>query len=120
MKFDKERKTIEINRGDKGTLKLVNKNDTFKIGDEFKFSIMEKGDYDKVLFQKEFKVLEESNVFFLTFTSEDMRFYEPISKKKEFIYELEMNGDTTLIGYDEERDKKFVLYPEAGNKEEAN
>ena len=120
MKFDKEKKIIEINRGDEGALKLINKNNTFKVGDEFKFSIMEKGDYNKVLFQKRFEVLEESNVFFLNFTSEDMRFYEFINKKKEFVYELEMNGETTLIGYDKEGEKKFILYPEAGNKEEAN
>ena len=28
-------------------------------------------------------------------------------------YEIELNGDTTLIGYDDEGAKKFVLYPEA-------
>lgn len=118
MKFNKEDKSLKHNRGAKGSIKLINKNGTFKIGDIFKFSIVEKGEYEKVLFQKKFEVTEACSEYFLTFTSEEMRFCEPINKEEEFYYEIEQNEDTTLIGYDETKHKKFILYPEAGNKED--
>jgi hypothetical protein len=118
MKKD-EKNNITHNRGDKGSIKLTNKNGTFKVEDKFKFSIVEKGDYNKVIFQKEFEVEEETNEFFLTFTNEEMRFSEPISKEKEYYYEIDMNDDTTLVGYDENKHKKFILYPEAVKKEDS-
>ena len=32
-------------------------------------------------------------------------------------YEIEYNNDTTLIGYDDKKGKKFILYPEAADKD---
>ena len=116
MKIIDEKYTIIHNRGDKGAIKLVNKIGTFKLGDKFKFSIVKKGDYNDVVFQKEFEVSEDSTEYFLTFTGDEMRFGEPISKKKEYWYEIDLNDDTTLIGSDETGDKKFILYPEASRK----
>lgn len=116
MKRD-EKNNITHTRGDKGSIKLVNKKGMFKIGDTFKFSIVKKGNYDDVVFRKEFEVTEECQEFFLTFTNDEMRFCEPINKEKEFYYEIDMNDDTTLIGYDENKDKKFILYPESVKKE---
>lgn len=115
MKVIDDKYTITHNRGDKGSIRLINKNGTYKVGDKFKFSIVEKK-YDDVVFQKEFEVTEECPEFFLTFTNEEMRFSEPISKEKEYYYEIDMNDDTTLIGYDENKHKKFILYPEASKK----
>ena len=117
MKIIDEKYTITHNRGSKGSLKLVNNNGGFKTGTTFKISIVKKANYDDVVFQKEFEVTEDCQEFFLTFTSEEMRFCEPINKEKEFYYEIEMNDDTTLIGYDENKDKKFILYPEAVKRE---
>ena len=114
----KRNKNNEIthNRGDKGSIRLINKNGKFKVGDKFKFSIVEQK-YDNVVFQKEFEVTEECSEFFLTFTTEEMRFSEPISKEKEYYYEIKMNDDTTLVGYDEQEHKSFILYPETVKKE---
>lgn len=117
MKIIDEKNTITHNRGSKGSVRLINNNGGFKKGTTFKFSIVKKGNYEDVVFQKEFEATEDCNEFFLTFTSKEMRFYEPISKEKEFYYEIDMNDDTTLIGYDENKDKKFILYPEAVKKE---
>ena len=116
MKID-EKNNLTHTRGDKGSIKLSNIKGTFKKGDTFKFSIVKKGNYDDVVFRKEFKVLEDCNEFYLTFSNDEMRFCEPINKEKEFYYEIDMNDDTTLIGYDENKDKKFILYPEAVKKE---
>ena len=116
MKVIDNKYTMTHNRGAKGSIKLISKNGNYKVGTTFKFSIVDEK-YDDVVFQKEFEVKEECSEFFLTFTNEEMRFYKPISQEREFYYEIEMNDDTTLIGYDEDKHKKFILYPEAIKKE---
>ena len=116
MEFNKEDKTIKINRGSIGTIKITNKNGNFAIGDKLKLSIVEKGNYNNVLFQKEYEITEESNVAYINLTSEDTRFCDVISKEEVFWYEIEYNGEQTLIGYDENKAKKFIIYPEAPNK----
>lgn len=116
MEFNKEDKTIKINRGSIGTIKITNKNGSFSVGDKLKLSIVEKGNYNNVLFQKEYEITEESNVAYINLTSEDTRFCDVISKEEVFWYEIEYNGEQTLIGYDENKGKKFIIYPEAPNK----
>lgn len=117
LNFDKNTKTISINRGDRGTIKLINTYDKFKIGDKIKFSIIEKGKYENVVFQKVYSVIEESREFYLTLTSDDTKIGDIISKETVYYYEIEYNGDQTLIGYDKSKHKKFILFPEAANKE---
>lgn len=120
MKFNKEDKSIEINRGSTGTIKVTNKNGNFAIGDKLKLSIVEKGNYNNVLFQKEYEITEESNVAYINLTSEDTRFCNVISKEEVYWYEIELNNSQTLIGYDSSKAKKFIIYPEAPNKEVNN
>lgn len=116
MRFNKEDKTIEINRGEQGSLRIINKKGNFSVGDKLKLSILEKGNYNNVLFQKEVEVGEESNIFFFPFESEDTRFIDIISAEKIFWYELELNDSKPLISYDSDKAKKFIIYPEAPNK----
>lgn len=116
MKKD-AKNTITHNRGDKGAIRLVNKNGTFKKGDKFTFSIVKKGNYADVVFQKVFIVTEDCDTFYLTFTNEEMRFSDIISVKTTFWYEIDMNDDTTILGHDANGDKQFILYPEAAKKE---
>lgn len=120
MKFNKEDKSIEINRGATGTLKVTNTKGSFSIGDKLKFSIVERGNYNNVLFQKEYEITEESNIAYIQLKSEDTRFCDVISKEEIFWYELELNDSQTLIGYDSEKAKNFILYPEVPNKEVNN
>lgn len=117
FEFDKATKAISINRGDRGTIKLINTHGNFKIGDKIKFSIVEKDNYKNVVFQKIFTVIEESPEFYLTLTSENTRIGDIISKQVVYYYEIEFNGDQTLIGHDKTKGKKFILFPEAANKE---
>ena len=69
------------------------------------------------IFQKIFTVIEEKPEFYLTLTSDDTRIGDIISKQVVYNYEIEYNDDTTLIGYDRSKGKKFILFPEAANKE---
>lgn len=117
FEFDKKNKTIFSNRGDRGTIKLINTNGSFKVGDKIKFSIIDKDNYNNVIFQKIFTVIEEKPEFYLTLTSDDTRIGDIISKQVVYNYEIEYNDDTTLIGYDRSKGKKFILFPEAANKE---
>lgn len=109
-------KEIKINRGNRATIKLTSSKGNFKVGDKLKFSIVEKNDYSNVIFQKEYTIIEESNIAYITLTKEDTTIGDIISKEKEYNYEIEYNDDITLVGYDEEKGKKFIIYPEAGIK----
>lgn len=115
MEIIDKRYTLEHTRGDKGALRLVATKRPFKVDDVLKFSIVTKGNYNDVVFQKEFKIEEEATDFCLTFTNEEMRIGDPISEKVTYYYEIELNNDTTLIG-SRNKHKKFILYPEAGKK----
>ena len=120
MGFDEATKTIKVTRGDRKTIKLKNTIGNFKIGDKIKFSVVEKNHYENVVFQKIYTVTEESSVFYLTLTSQDTKIGKIISKDKTYWYEVEYNGDTTLIGKDDDGHKEFILRPEAADKKEVN
>lgn len=47
----------------------------------------------------------------LVLTYEDTRTFELTKKPKTYNYELILNTDTTMIGSDENGDKKFIVYP---------
>lgn len=111
-------KSIEITRGDRATIKLTNKKSVFNVGDIIKFSIVEKKNYNNLIFQKQYEVEESGDTFNITLTSEDTTIGDIISDKKEYWYEIEYNGNQTPIGFDDNKAKKFILYPEAPNKEE--
>ena len=115
--------TITHNRGDKGVLRLLASNTStgsFKANDVIKFSIVTRDDYADVVFQKKFTIPEDCTEFFLTFTNEEMRIGEVISEKVTYYYEIELNNDTTLLGAGRKGHKKFILYPEADDKEEVD
>ena len=109
-------KNIEINRGDTAVIKLINKSGNFYVGDKLKFSIVEKGNYKNVVFQKEFNISEESDTAYITLNSDDTRIGDIISKAITYWYEIEYNNNQTLVGYDDNKAKKFILYPEAPQK----
>lgn len=106
-------KQMEINRGDRGTFRLTAEEGNFMPDDKIVFSIIERQNYNNVVFQKEYIVLNEAPYFDITLTKEDTTIGPIISNKVEYWYEVEYNGDQTLIGFDKNRQKKFILYPEA-------
>lgn len=111
--FKIENKNIYLNRGDQVSIKLVS-DKTFEVGDIIKFSVVKENNYGSVVFQKEYQVEEESNEFTLTLYSEDTKIGNLIRNNSvTYWYEIELNGIDTLIGYDSNGPKLFVLYPEA-------
>ena len=109
-------KTIEVNRGDRKSIKLISKKGNFEVGKHITFSIVEKKNYNNVIFQKTYTIFEDSNEFVFTLTKQDTTIGEIISKKVVYWYEIEYDGDQTIIGYDKNKGKEFILYPEAPKK----
>lgn len=111
--FKIENKNMYLNRGDAIAI-TINCNEVFSVGDIIKFSICKRGDYSNIIFQKTFTVEEESSSFPIDLTSDETRLGSPLKNQATiYWYEIELNGDTTLIGFDEDGAKEFVLFPEA-------
>lgn len=126
--FKIENGNMLLNRGDSATIRIENTSSNFLPGDCIKFSIMEKNNCNSVIFQKRYDVIEQSetepNVFEITLAPEDSKKFCPSFKTgtKTFWYEIELeSGDfiNTLVGYDDQGAKEFIVFPEASEETES-
>ena len=110
--------TIEINRGDVLAFSLTIKQSdgtsySFIEGDKIIFSVYNKNKMnDKAVLLKEIEATPNTTNLTITCTSEDTKIGELINKPIEYWYEIELNNEYTVLGYDEEGAKKLILYPE--------
>lgn len=112
--FKIEDKNIYCNRGDAISIIVANNSDYFKTGDYLKFYICSNGDYTDVLFSKRVDIEENTVEVKINLTSEETRLGDSLKKESRvYWYEIELNGDTTLVGYDKNGPKLFTLWPEA-------
>lgn len=113
-------KTICVTRGDIANIvvaaKLQNGEDyTFAAGSVVRFTVFKKNDCSNVVIRKEVDVDVDTTSVTVNLLSADTRIGNIISKPIEYWYEVEVNPDTapqTIIGYDEDGEKIFRLYPE--------
>lgn len=116
-------KTILINRGDvlSFDLKLkVNKTTdyTFHNGDKVVFAVYNKGKLnDPAVIFKVVNVSSDSSSVTINLTSQDTKIGDIKNKEVEYWYEIELNNGYTVIGYDKDGPKKFMLYPEGSRIE---
>lgn len=111
--FKIEGNTIHITRGDKGVIELAIDDYTFSVGDKIEFRVYQKKALDKTpVLSKTVTVSQEDTIAEIELTSEDTTIGEMENKVREYWYEIELNDNQTIIGYDEEGVKKFMLYPE--------
>lgn len=117
-------KTIRITRGDIAMFEIsVDNKDSaepyvFKDGDIVRFKVYEKKDFGNALLIKDTVVSGETTVVAIHLESEDTKIGELVNKPKEHWYEVELNPDTapqTIVGYDEDGAKIFMLYPEGSD-----
>lgn len=123
-------KVFHVTRGDAGSFdfQIPIKDDngnvleqyTFKVGDVIRFKVFKQGDCGCVEIQKDF-IVEEENVtkVKIKLSKEDTKIGTLINEPKEYWYEIELNPETdpqTVIGYDIEGEKLFILYPEGSEK----
>ena len=124
--FDRFTKQIQINRGDSTTFKVSAKDKdgnvyTFQPTEIVKFSVAEKRNEDNVVLQKIVEIEEAEDFVLISLTSEDTKIGDIINKPIVYWYEISVQtvgGVTqTIIGYDDEGPKEFILNPEAGDVE---
>ena len=119
--FKIENKIIHITRGDIATIGIKTKNVdgtdyTFKNGDVVRLNVFKRKDCNCVVLSKEVKANGETAELELNLTSEDTKIDSLINKPVKYWYEVVLNPETrpqTIIGYDIEGAKEFILYPEA-------
>ena len=109
---------IKINRGDILPLELTipisdEENYIFKVGDKIRFAVYRKKGYDEEpLIEKNITVDEETEAVNFVLTKNDTKIGDYINKPVTYWYEVELNDQQTIIGYDDDGAKLFILYPE--------
>ena len=116
--------TIKLNRGDVMnitlTLKTIDGSDyTFQNGDKIIFSVYNKNKMDEeAVLLKEVDVLEQQESVIISLSSEETEIGELINKPVDYWYEVELNNEYTVIGYDDDGAKILRLYPEGSKMTE--
>lgn len=121
----REDKTICLTRGDIANIVVsANLQDgkayTFEAGDIVRFRVYKKRDCSSVVIQKETEVEAKTEAVTISLTKADTKIGEIINKPVDYWYEVEVNPDTepqTIIGYDEDGEKIFRLYPEGSESQ---
>lgn len=110
--------TIHCTRGDIGNIKFTVNNGEYKFAkdDVIFLKVYEKGNVNNVVLKKEVKITEESTCAIIELTTLDTKIGNVINKPVKYWYEISINDDHTVIGYDDEGTKEFILYPEGGEK----
>lgn len=114
--FKIEEKTLKINRGDKGVIGLTIPGYQFQTGD-----IITIGVYEKKGLEKNSKLLKSIEVktpcdeLEINLTKEDTSIGKIENKPITYWYEIELNNETTIVGYDDDGPAEFILYPEGSD-----
>lgn len=119
--FKIENNTINITRGDIGTIFISAQNEdgtdyVFDTGDIVRLSVMKAGNCNVVELIRDVQVMEPTTVVEMELISMNTKIGKIINKPTKYWYEVVINPDTssqTIIGYDEDGPKLFILYPEA-------
>lgn len=123
FKIDKDGKTLLVTRGDKGSVKVKKKIsegvfEPFYENDVVSFNLKNNfGDNEPVL-RKKVIVQEDTNVVTFNFSKDDTTIGDLISSPVLYQYDIAVNEDMTILGYDDETGPKyFKLFPEGSNDE---
>jgi protein involved in polysaccharide export with SLBB domain len=116
-------KSIHLTRGDMANITVSAKlkdgtQYTFQPGDVVRIKVFKRRDCGCVEIQKDTLVQEETTEVTLHLEGTETKIGGIISKPANYWYEVEVNPDTapqTIIGYDDEGEKLFVLYPEGSD-----
>ena len=110
--------TIKINRGDLLEFDLSIKTDdntpyTFQNGDKVIFSVYGKNKMNEnAVLLKEVDATPNTTSITISCSSEETKIGDLINKQVEYWYEIELNNEYTVIGYDDDGAKKLILFPE--------
>lgn len=89
----------------------------FQVGDKITFNIYEKNGYTKdPLMSKEVEVIEITDSVEIPITEENTTFGNPVNKATIFWYDITLNSNITVVCYNEDGAKEFVVYPAKGDE----
>ncbi len=121
FKIDKDGTTLLVTRGDKGSIKVKKKisdgaYEPFYKGDVVSFSLKNNfGDSEPVL-RKKVTVQEKTDTVTFEFSKDDTTIGDLISSPVKYQYDIAVNDDLTILGYDDQTGAKyFKLFPEGSN-----
>ena len=112
-----EGKTVKFSRGDDIVINFSCKDEngidyTFGVGEEVQFRIFDKNGYDDpAILSKEITIDEETTVVPIHLTSEETMIGEEINSAVKYWYEISINEDNTVIGYDNAGPAILYLLP---------
>lgn len=118
--------SIYVTRGDavligvKANKQQTDEPYTFMPGDLVRFKVYKKKKASEVVLEKDFPVTEVAQELQLYLSGEETKIGDVISKPVVYWYEVELNPlsePQTIIGYDEDGAKVFMLFPEGADKE---
>ena len=90
----------------------------FQIGDEIKFNIYERKGYDKdPLMTKTIVVDTAGDEVVIPLEEADTTFGEIPNKATEYWYDITLNEDLTIVCFNEEGARLFIMYPAKGSEE---
>ena len=110
--------TIKLNRGDTLNINLTIKKEdgtdySFEEGDKITFSLYNKGKLnEKAVLLKEVQATPETTSINIYCNNEETKIGELINKPIDYWYEIEINNEYTILGYDDEGAKLLKLFPE--------
>ena len=117
--FKIEKNKILVNRGDFGIIDFripIDKETdyAFEIGDVISFGVYPTNQYERnPLIYKEITIEEDGVTSVqIVLESEDTRIGPIINKPVQYGYEIQLNKEQTVLGYDKNGPKIFMLYPE--------
>lgn len=126
LQYDRTTKQIQVNRGDSIDMNITARDTSgepysFQENDVVKFKISEAKNEENVVIEKSIPILAETQSVHIYVSSDETKLGDYNNKPVKYWYEISIekpNSDVmTIIGYDNDGPKEFILNPEAGNKE---
>lgn len=110
---------ILLTRGDKCTIAVTIDGYTFKQGDYIKFKVYKKNKLNqKPLLTKKIEVKTETDEIEIKLLSSETKIEQPQNDTTTYWYEIELNDEQTILGYDDNGAKILLLYPEGADGDE--
>lgn len=120
----KEIERIFVHRGDRGSMTYSIEQDDetdyeFKTGDVLEFTVFERKGYDKIpVINKTITIEQPTTEVEILLTEEDTTIGDAQNKPVTYWYEISLNGNQTINGYDyEEGALEFILLPAKAGEE---
>lgn len=122
FKIDKnDGTTLLITRGDIGNIKVKKRisegvYEPFYKDDVVTFSVKSNFGESEPVLRKTIKVTEDTETVTFSFTKEDTTLGDLIAEPTKYQYDIAINDDLTILGYDDITGAKYLkLYPEGSS-----